>query len=328
MKAHEIQQEASAPPRLVAAGPHGNWYATTSSEVQAWYKKNYGAPSQSFEKDPPSKFVIFVPHNDSLGSLDNIPVQITSDNQLICGGNHGFYDWSTVADIQSLLDATGAQSGQRLWGNVLVHNGQAYFKTDVLKSFAQVGKVGDSVVYEVPRDAWWVLNKLNLKYQVSSNRVVVFNASPQKYNDEWISVSIKNNQVTSVQSRRNLSKDAKLKLSLAVSKALGLGQAETTQHYLIPNTKMHRVLKAIADNPGVKRWPLYLNVLKLKKVPAYKSDEDVASRLVDLGLATIPDEKDEYGEPVLAYHLNARGKMVLAALDAGKRVPMSSMVKP
>lgn len=325
MKAHEIQQEASAPPRLVAAGPHGNWYATTGSEVEAWYKKNYGAPSQSFEKDPQSEWFMFVLNKGRSWSLDDVPVQMTHDKRLIVGGNHGFYDQNDVADVQALLDATGAQSGRRLWGNVVVYNGQAYYKMDVFKSFAQVGKVGDSVVYEVPRDAWWVLNKLNLKYQVSSDRVVVFNPD-HELPSAWVCVSIKNNQVTSVQSARNLSKDYKLKLSLAVSKALGLGQAETTEHYLIPNTKMHRVLKAIADNPGVKRWPLYLNILKLKKVPTYKGNEDVASRMVDLGLA-IKQDHGEHGEPTVAYTLNARGKMVLAALEAGKRVPMSSMVK-
>ena len=316
MRAYEIQESITKLP-VIAQGPSGTWYKTDAAGARKWYKQMYGG-NQKIADDPNITYILYVPNGTKVWGLNNGIVALKGKDLESVFGDE-FYNQEEQGDLQALADATGAENGDSLYGNFILYKGKVYNNQDVLLDMPKVGGISTGSVYEVPKDARWILNRLNLRYQTSADRVVVFKNGSLMY--PWSTVSIRDGQVGDVQSRDKLGKAVITKLAQEVSSVLGLEQKLTVTSYLIPKTKLHKTLQAISNNPGVDRPNLYWKVLKLQKLPSWKGPNDVATELVNLGLVDV----DQKGYQ-LYYTITTPGSLVLAALDSGTPIKKTDLM--
>ena len=133
-----------------------------------------------------------------------------------------------------------------------------------------------------------------------------------------------------IQSPRKLDAITQVKFGKEISQALGLQQKVSVKTHIIPESKLHDVLRAVNGNPEIDRPTLYWQVLKLAKMPAYKSADDPLLELVKLGLV-----KETHKAPGTYYVSGAErtysitpvGKLVLARVKSGKPVDKTSLIK-
>lgn len=309
MRANEILKEDDIP-KPIATGATGVWYEITAHQMQRWHKKmRRGEPL--LINDPGVRYFMHVKKGDRIYNDYNMAVSLKNNNLASVDTYTSFYS-GNMQDLQALADVTGAQSGPHIWGAIILYKGKTYYKTEVLSTLPQVGLFKTYPIYEVPKDAWWILRKLSLEYLVSSDQVVVFNPHAPGATSTWVCASIKNGKITSVKSRIKLTNQLVVEISKELASALGLEQSVSVANYILPKTKLHKTLQAINDHPGVDRGQLYWKVLKLKKLPAQGSNEDAATELAGLGLVDAHQPQDR---GVWTYTISTPGSMVLAALN-------------
>jgi hypothetical protein len=327
MKAREISEVVTNLPE-VAKSPAGAWYETSAAKVKSWFKQMSGS-TPNLDTDDSVRHFVFVPVNHKLWSLDNKVLQFSKGELGSVGTTGGFYTGAEAAALQALVDAIRAKNGERIWGDYILYQGQVYPEHEFLATLPKVGEISTGVIHEVPADARWCLQKLQLKYLVNSDRVVVFKNTTQDVSLPWSAVSIKYGKMSDIQSQRKLDKVTQVKLGKEVSQALDLKQNVTVNTHIIPESKLHKTLRAIHDHPGVTRFDLYWRVLNLKKLPPYQSAQDVASELVKLGLVTLAESATPFytQDTDKHYTITTIGKLVLARVNAGKPVAKTSVIK-
>lgn len=322
MKAREIS-EAVANLRPVAQSPAGTWYETSAAKVKAWFKQMHGAIPR-MEKDPGVRVFVFVPEGSKLWSYNNRAVQLHHTDLISVESTGTFYTHKDAQALQSLADATPAKNGDDIWGDFILYQGKVHPEHEFLQTLPVVTQISTGAVHEVPSDAFWTLGKVYLKHQISADRVLVFRSTSSDVSLPWCAVSIRDGKMSDIQSQGKLDKVTQVKLSKELASALGMEQKVTVATHIIPESKTHLMLKAIQENPGVERWKLYWDVLKLKKLPKYRSEQDVASELVSLKLV---QEVHDPAQPYPELHITSIGKLVLARVNAGKSVAKASLIK-
>jgi hypothetical protein len=323
MRGHEIVEAVSARLPEVAQSPTGTWYETTAAKVKSWYKQMHGG-APKLDADASVRYFVFVPSNEKLWSLSNKVLQFSHGDLGSVGTTGGFYTRMEADALQALVGVIQAKNGERIWGDFILYQGKVHLEHEFLATLPKVGEISTGAIHEVPADARWTLGRLYLKYQTSANRVLVFRNTIQDVSEPWSSVSIKDGVLSDMQSQRKLDKVAQVKLSKELAQVLGLAQKVTVNTHIIPESKLHDMLKAISDNPGVERWKLYWNVLKLKKLPKYRSPQDLASELVSMKLV---QEVDDPVHPYPVMHITPMGKLVLARVNGGHNVSKVSLLK-
>lgn len=300
--------------QMVLKTSQGIWYSVTLAQVKKWYKLWYGHDFNDVRADATAEYFMFVEKGQSPWGFEAYLVSLK--DQKIRSVNSSDFGLFSGKSLQEFVKLFNVQSGELLWGTMIVYKGDAHWSWDVFNVMPPVATVAGKPVHEVPKDDWWILNRLKYKYQVSSDRVLVFFYEPLGSN---VCVSIKKGKITSVTSLAKITKDQVTKISSELSAQLNLNKAETGAHYLMPKSKAHRMLQVIKDNPSVGRADLYWKHLKLKQLPSYRSASDLVSQLVSWQLV-----EESSG---VRYEITPKGIMVLAALNADKKVPLSGLVK-
>lgn len=324
MKAHEILVESVRPSlkKLVQVA-QGTWYETNYESVNQWYSTMYGTDLvHKLNVSADSLLYMFVPKGkDALDAWDwGIHILSMQDKDLTMKLAAISFRAQDLPVLQALVDQVGALTGTRLYGELIVYDGKVYVSGQVFTTMPQKTEISGQPVYEVPAPAWWILDKLHLKFHKKSDQILVF---WHKHIGAWCCVSIKQNKVMAVSSTAKLSLHQAAEISLLIAKKLGLTLSETSAHYVIPDSKTHQILQIMQDDPGVSRTDLYWKKLQQQKLPTHKGSKDTASQLVVWGLAS---ESDTNLGPI-TYTITAKGKMVLAALNSGKKVPLSGLIK-
>lgn len=313
---HLFMNEAGKdePLMVIDRTPQGVWYAVTLDQVIQYFDQWYGNHPDDDRIDPESEYFMFVPQHTNPWGYECVVV--TLKDQQLRSVNWNEFTLVYEKDLQSFVKKLGVQSGEHMKGKLFIYKGDVYWWHKVFQVMPQIATVAGEPVYHVPKDAWWILRKLGYKYHPTSDQVLVVFYRPLGSN---VCVSIKQGKITSITSVSKITKDQVTKISNELSSQLNLTRAETTAHYLLPNTKAHRMLQVIKDNPTVSRTDLYGKHLRLKQLPAYRSASDLVSALVSWGLV-----KESSG---VRYEITAKGMLVLAALNADKKVPLSGLVK-
>ena len=304
----------------------GTWYETQVDDVSQHFKKINGS-DKTVDKTPGIRYFVFAPKGLKPWSLASRIM--TLKDQDLSGGPY-LITKQDAADLQALADATQAQNGPGVYGDFLLYKGKVYPKKEFLSSLPVVAQIHTGAVHEVPSDALWTLNRMNLKYQTIAQRVVVFPNTTRQISDPWSSVSIRDGKISDIQSTRKLDKITQVKLGKEVAQALGLVQKVTVKTHLIPESKLHDVLRAVNDNPEIDRPKLYWRVLKLSKMPKYMGADDSVIELVKLGLVseTHKDPSVYYlSGAERTYSITPVGKLVLARVNSGKSVAKASLIK-
>lgn len=294
--------------------PQGVWYAVTLDQVIQYFDQWYGNHPDDDRIDPESEYFMFVPQH--IKPWDYECVVVALKDQQLRSVNWMEFTLGHEKDLQSFVKKLGVQSGEHMKGKLFIYKGDVYWWHKVFQVMPQIATVAGEPVHLVPKDAWWILQRLRYKYQPTSDQVLVVFYRPMGSN---VCVSIKQGKITSVTSVSKITKDQVTKISSEISDQLNLMRAETTTHYLLPKTKAHRILQVIKDSPNVGRSDLYGKHLRLKQLPAYRSASDLVSQLVSWGLVK--------ESPGVRYEITAKGMLVLAALNADKKVPLSGLVK-
>jgi hypothetical protein len=320
MKAHEILVESVKPSlkKLVQVA-QGTWYETNYESVNWWYTTMYGTGlDHKLNVTPDSLLYMFVPKGkDAWDWGMNILSMQDKDLTMVAADSYMAQD---LPVLQALVDKVGALTGTRLYGDLVVYDGKVYVSGQVFTTMPQKTDISGQPVYEVPASAWWILDKLHLTYHKKSDQILVFWHKELK---AWCCVSIKQNKVMAVSSTAKLNLHQAAEISLQIAKKLGLKLSETSAHYVTPDSIVHKVLQIMQDDPGVARTDLYWKKLQQKKLPTHKGSKDQASQLVHWGLAS--ESITNLGP--ITYTITAKGKMVLAALNSGKKVPLSGLIK-
>jgi hypothetical protein len=327
MRATEITESQMDNLIQLATTAEGTWYETQVDDTAKHFKKINGS-DKNVDNTPGIRYFVFVPKGSKTWSLASRIMMLKHHD--LSGGPY-LVTKQDGEDLQALADATQAQNGAHVYGDFLLYKGKVYPKKEFLSSLPVVAQIHTGAVHEVPSDALWTLNRMNLKYQTIAQRVVVFPNTTQQISDPWSSVSIRDGKISDIQSTRKLDKITQVKLGKEVAQALGLAQKVTVKTHLIPESKLHDVLRAVNDNPEIDRPKLYWQVLKLVKMPAYRSADDPLFELVKLGLVN-ETHKSLTGYYVSGaertYSITPVGKLVLARLKSGKPVDKSSLIKP
>lgn len=318
MRAREISEAQMDKLVPLVTTPAGIWYETNVDDVAKHFKKINGSDT-NVDKTPGIRYFVFAPESSKTWSLASRIM--TLKHQDLSGGPY-LINKQDGEDLQALADATHAQNGPGVYGDFLLYKGKVYPKKEFLSSLPVVAQIHTGAVHEVPVDALWTLNRMNLKYQTSAQRVVVFPNTTQQRSDPWSTVSIRDGKISDIQSQRKLDAATQVKLSKELSQALGLQQKVSVKTHIVPESKLHRVLQAINDNPGVDRPDLYWTVLKVQQMPSYRSNADMASELVKLGLVVETKPTTQ-----LYYTISPIGKLVLARVKAGHAVAKVSLIK-
>ena len=328
MRAREIQEAASKPVSIVQVDA-GTWYETSAAQVTKWYS-NWFLVEPELDSDPSIRYFVFVPQAHKLWSLDNKVVWLKDSHLSSLASAGKFYTKQEGAALQALADVTQAKQGERVWGDFVLYDGKVYDKHELPQSLPVVAQISTGEVHEVPTSARWTLGRIYLKYKVSADRVVMFRNTLQDVSAPWSTASIKAGKIMEIQSQRKLDPVTQVKLHKELTQALALQQKVSVKTHIVPESKLHRALKAINENPGVTRLSLYWSLLNLSKLPTHRSREDVATELVKLGLATESRHRDKLytSDTDLHYTLTPVGKLVLARLKSGKPVDKSSLIKP
>jgi hypothetical protein len=315
MRAQEIILESDSQSlKQVVKTDQGVWYQVDPSSVE-WYAKQV---KFTFEKIPPHVpvYMFVADHLDPWDWGMSILMLVDQDLQMVHSGN---YVKQNTHLLQALVDKVGAKTGTRIYGELIVYDGQVWVTHEVFTTMPQVSTWNTRPIYEVPASARWILNRLRLKYHIQSDKTLVFQDAASLL---WMCMSIKNNKIVSVQSTLKLPLVRTVEISIQLAQLLGLKLVETTAYNLMPLTQAHKVLQAIQDNYQIARTHLYWGVLKLKKIPTHKGDQDWAHHMVSWGLVS----KQETDLDDIRYSITPKGKMVLAALNAGKPVPLKSFI--
>lgn len=294
----------------------GVWYGITLSQVKKWYKLWYGYDFNDDRADATAEYYMFVEKNQPPWDYETRLVSLK--DQKIRSVNNGQFGIGSGKSLQEFVKLFDVQSGEKLWGTMIVYKGEAYWTWDVIKVMPQVAMVSGESVHEVPKDDWWILHKLKYKYQVSSDQVLVFFYKPLGSN---VCVSIKKGKITSVTSITKITKDQVTKISSELSTQLNLTKADTGAHYLMPKSKAHRILQIIKDQPGISRLGIYHDQLNLKQAPPFQSEADLVFKFYLWDLVSLGSF------PMYNVTITVKGQMALAALNAGKKVPLSGLVK-
>jgi hypothetical protein len=325
MKATEISEASKINLPEIAQSDHGVWYAVPVRDLESWYRKTWAAKAR-LDVDPAITYLVFVQNGQpvwgSPGGYPNMSLALHNGKLSSILSNSSFYNKSDQDNLTALVQATNAQSGERVWGNFIIYKGHVYDQDEFPVAMPKVGEISTGAVYEIPSDVTWALNKLKLKYQVSAHRVVMFKTTAKNFGDSWGAASIRDGKISDIQTQRPLDKVTQLKLGKEVAQALGLVQKVTVNTHIIPESKLHDTLRAISDHPGVDRPDLYWKVLKQQKMPAYQTNADVASELVKLGLV-----HEDTSTSQRYYTLTPIGKLVLARVNSGKSVAKASLIK-
>jgi hypothetical protein len=317
MKAWEISEATVKLPEI-AKSAAGVWYETSATKVKSWYKHMRGAHPK-LDADVSVRYFVFVPVNQKLWGLDNRVLQFSNGDLGSVGTTGEFYTHMEADALQALVDVIHAKHGERVWGDFILYQGKVYHEHAFLATLPHVGEISTGAVHEVPPDALWCLRRLRLKYQLNADKVLVFRKTSSDVSEPWLAVSIRDGKMSEIQSQHTLDKITQVQLSKELAAALGMEQKVTVSTHIMPNSKLHRTLMAIQENPGIGRAHLYWTALKLKQLPAYLSKEDVAAELVKLGLV------QEEGIGLMS--LTPIGKLVLARVNAGKPVSKASLIK-
>ena len=317
MRATEISEADTQLP-IIAQTDSFVWYEADAATVASWYKR-YTGGSARLSDAPDARYFVMAPTGQNPWRPNSRMVIQQGDHLISVETTGTFGTHHQGMALQALADAIRVKHGERIWGDFILYDGKVYMKSDVLRSMPKVADISTGPVYEIARDALWILRRIDLKYQVSADKVVVFPNTTQDVSQPWSSASIRAGIVSDIQSQRKLDKVTEVKLGKELSQVLGLTQKVTVNTHIIPQSKLHDTLRAINDHPGVNRAQLYWTVLKLKKLPPYLSKEDVAAELVKLGLVK-EDERE-------LMSLSPIGKLVLARVNSGKSVEKSSLIK-
>ncbi len=329
MRAREIQEAASKPASIVQVDA-GTWYETSAAQVTKWYR-NWFLVEPDLDSDPSIRYFVFVPQAQKLWSLDNKVVWLKDSHLSSLASAGKFYTKQEGAALQALADVTQAKQGERVWGDFVLYDGKVYDKHELPQSLPVVAQLSTGEVHEVPASARWTLGRIYLKYKVSADRVVMFRNTLQDVSAPWSTASIKAGKIMEIQSQRKLDPVTQVKLHKELTQALALQQKVSVKTHIVPESKLHDVLRAVMDNPEVDRPKLYWRVLQLVKMPAYRSADDPLLELVKMGLV-----KETHKDPSTYYMSGAErtysitpvGKLVLARLKSGKPVDKSSLIKP
>lgn len=322
MRATEITEAVVALPE-VAKSASGIWYETNASKVKTWYKSQYGGSARLTDA-PGVRYFVFVPTGHSLGSSTNRVVEQHGDDLNSVETTGTFYGKQDGAALQALVDVIQVKNGERIWGDFILYQGKVYLEHEFLESLPKVAEISTGEVHEVPPDARWTLARVHLKYQTSADRVVVFRNTTSDVSEPWSAASIKGGEMSDIQSQRKIPTETQVKLSKELAAVLGMEQKVTVTTHIIPNSKLHHMLTAISDNPGVERWKLYWDVLQLKKLPKYRSPQDLASELVSMKLV---QEVDDPARQYPGLHVTPIGKLVLSRVNAGHNVSKVTLLK-
>lgn len=324
MKAHDLLMETTSPSKLpIAHSSHGTWYEVTAGQVKSWYKTHVGPPP-NLDKSPNTRYFMHVGNSSKMSYSDTRLVWLRG---LQLGSVINSSEFHTTQDgqaLQALAHVTGAQQGERVWGDFILYDGQVYLRDAFIHTLPVVAQISTGAVHEVPTNARWTLARIYLKYLVSADRVVVFRNTSDDVSQPWSSASIKSGELVNTQSQRKLDAATQVKLSKELTQALGLQQKVSVSTHIVPNSKLQRVLQAIQDNPGVTRWPLYLSVLKLRQVPAQSSADDAVHELMQM---TLISNVNPVLDHAAKYVITPVGKLVLARLNAGHAVAKASLIK-
>ena len=319
MRAYDIIESTPSQSPEVARTTDGVWYEVDVNKAKKYYKTVYGR-TDALEVDPGERYFVFVRNSNKSKGLAEQIVKL-KDGELSDGD---FYSKQHGDNLRALVDATHAQRGERVWGDFILYNGQVYHKNNFIQHMPAVAQISTGAVYEIPKDALWALNRLNIRYQLSADRVLVFKNTNDDTSETWSSVSIKSGKMSDIQSQQPLDTRTQVKLNKELTQELGLQQKATVTSHIIPNSKLHKMLQAINDNPGVKRYQLYWDVLKLKQLPPYRFKSDLCWDLVVMGLV---EERYDPSEKYDSLYITPIGKLVLARVSAGNSVSKSSLIK-
>lgn len=330
MKAIEIHEAAKINLPVVAKAASGTWYEITLNKAKIWFKKVYGY-SLDVNTDASGRFFIFVNDGDPVWN-DSTKLIKLKDHELISPEDYhsAFNSQQEKQELKAIVAATQAQSGEHVNGNYVLYKGKVYDKEEFPSKMNVVGQISTGAIYEIPPDAWWVLDKLGLKSQVSANRMVVFRNTADKVSQPWGVASITSGQLMNMQSQRKLDTITQVKFSKEISQALGLQQKVSVKTHIVPESKLHDVLRAVNDNPGIDRPTLYWRTLKLSKMPKYMGADDSVIELVKLGLVSeTPKATGAYyvSGAETTFSITNAGKFVMAGLKAGKSIAKSSLIK-
>lgn len=313
MQAAEIET-GTAKPRKIASTPNANWYVVSKNYIKKHVKN----------LRPPLGMTNYLYKSVEHTWYNAWFTLVGNDLHLLAG------NLATGTDIQPLLNAqpqirTGSGVYLGDLNNKIIWDGELVDPVQLLtKNEHHLFDIPpDYKVYEIPKTMWWVADKLNVGRYSKTTRLLLLTWHSAMYG-----VAINGDQILGVVTpsrSEKLPQATWVKIIKNLTSELNLKAPPTTVSNLLPQGRVHKLLQWVDQNPGMPRWKVYSQGLKLKQMPSPGSENDTVNSLYKWQLLHADqDPLDEFDAPLT---ITARGKMILAMLNNNKKVPLDVVIK-
>lgn len=320
MKIQELTESEQPPFKVIAQGDYGVWYELDASQIVQWITSVFNNRPFIHTTD---RYFVLVPKNKEIKDRQNEVLTLDGDDLRAVTANTIFNTPASGQALTGLVGVVPAQTSKQVPGNYLVYDGNTYRKIEFPNLLPVIGEISTGTVHEVPEQAVWVMNRLHVKFLHKADRRIVFKVN-SNWQMPWGGVSVKSGVLSDIISYYEPDTLDKSKLSKELSELLGVEKKVSAVTHLLPSGRLHKVLEVIQRHPEVMRRSLYLNLLKLSKIPSHRAPDDSTHELVQLGLIT---QNSEWGTDMAKYTITPVGKLVLLRLNAGKSVPKHTLIK-
>ena len=250
---------------------------------------------------------------------DFLLVTVKDGNLVTLGGNPSMM---TTAMFKKLAQATQAQNAPDIpshhVNNHVLYQGEVQSVADVFALFRQPDLQNKARVYAIPRNKLWAVGLPGESTWDASHEWDTMWKIADDLRGVTLSLRVQGNKLMSASGVipaliTELAQRENWQILISMPTDLPKAKKKTVK----PDSVMHQMLVFINEHPGVNRADWFVKHMNYNPsgMPSWSSDKSwdgVAARLGWL--------KNDSSKAAYALSITAKGKMVLAALNAGKSV--------
>ena len=309
------------------------------ADVYSWYHvkdihdiRNWEFPKWMNAKAPVPEEFITPDHKayvalrpEDLSYTLSIVISHGSEVVLAEGGRHYGLD-RPFENLFAAVGLTHSKVDKRLWNmRKFVQNGHMLSTRQLLLTNKIAETADGSPVFEVaaqyrPLVAIWNFDK----NWPTADKILIVEVQPD---DRTLFYAIKKGKITGKGPMVSHDKDLVIKYEKQLSNIPQLNLTAGATLTIKPNSALHKMLRYVADNPGMNRTTVYKKGLGRSSTMGFGSVNSISS--LD-GLAAKAGLMDLYSDPqypeAYSYTITTPGTMVLAALDNGTPVPIGDLL--